>query len=302
MQIDAYTMDPTGTAVLFKTPADNMDPVFTNGPWFLHRTDAPVGSSARTRAACRDREGVPRNCISPAISCGGALVVAGISGSIPWIEGEDLPFGGVYSDLAIGNTIDGNWIRIGAEADIPLPADAGGGTGDTPTAAINCTGDRIAFRTNMALRNGDTNDADLYVFNVISRQLWLIEQPFGTSLFDLQGGSRVAMSSDGLDIVFSTGRGLDSRDTNGFLDVYHFEMPPNPASLEFDFNWVSHNDFVPANSLFLDQLGIGGNGVAGFRTPANNPPPWPANAGGPRGQVYVRERLPKEFVFVSDFE
>lgn len=302
VQVDSYTMDPTGTAVLFSTPADNMDPVFANGPWFLHRTDAPVGSSVRTRAACRDRDGVPQNCQNPALSCGGALVVAGITGSIPWIEGEDVPFGGFYSDIAIGNTIDGNWIRIGAEADNPLPPDDGilSNNGSSP-AAINCTGDRIAFWTNMELRSGDTSDPDLYVFNVISRQLWLIEEPSGTSLFDGQTG-RVAMSSDGLDIVFSTDRALDARDTNGFRDVYHFEMPPNPASLAFDFDWVSHNDFVPANSIFLDQLGIGGNGVAGFRTSANDPPPWPGNAGGIRGQVYAREGLPKEFIFVGGFE
>jgi len=109
-------------------------------------------------------------------------------------------------------------------------------------------------------------------------RLWLIEEPAGTSLFDAQtGGRSVAMSSDGLDIMLSKGRGLDARDTNGFRDVYHFEMPPNPASLAFEFNcefnWASHNDFVPANSVFLDQLGIGGNGVAGFQASANSPPP-----------------------------
>jgi len=297
--VDAWTMDPTGIAVLFRTFADNVDPMFPVGPWFLHRTDAPIGSSVRTRAACRDRTDTPRDCGNPALSCGGAIVAARIGASHPWIEGEDLPFGGIYNEIAIGNTIAGNWVRVGNEADTPFPPGASNGTSSS-NAAINCSGNRIAFWTNMELRNGDTADADLYVFDLLSRQLWLIEQSPGVSLIGAQGFRTISMSSSGLQIAFNTDLALDPADDNTFNDVYAFEMPINPSSLDFDFHWVSNNDGVAPISLFTAQPVAGGKGVVGFRTSATNAP-WSADAGS-LGAVYARSNLPFEIVHADGFE
>ena len=299
LPVNQFTMDPSGVAVMFQTFADNVDPMFPLGPWFLHRIDAPVGSSVRTRAACRDRTDTPRDCGNPALSCGGALVTARINGSHPWIEGEDLPFGGIYNEIAIGNTIDGNWVRVGNEADTPFPPGASNGYSSS-NAVINCSGNRIAFWTNMELRNGDTADDDLYVFDLLSRQLWLIERSPGVSLIGPQAYRTISMSSSGLQIAFNTDLALDPADDNTFNDVYAFEMPINPPSLDFDFRWVSNNQGVAPISLFTAQPVVGGNGVVGFRTSATNAP-WSPDA-GTLGAVYARSNLPFEYITVDGFE
>jgi len=300
--VTGWMMDPTGVAALFVTQATNLDPDALSGDtWYLHRADAPIGSSERTRAACRDRNGVPRRCLTPAISCGGALITARLTGPSPWIEGEDLPFGSNYNEVAIGNTIAGNWIRVGNEADTPFPPGASESFGGREPS-INCSGDRIAFWTNLPIRNGDTNDGDLYVFNVISRQMWLIEESPGVSLASPQGTQGVSIDASGLQIAFTTDKALDPADDNTFNDVYAFEMPPNPSSLNFDFQWVSNNDGVAPISLFTAQPTAGGNGVVGFRTGASNAP-WPVNgAGGTFGQLYARSNLPREYIYVDGFE
>ena len=300
LTVEAFTMDPTGTAVLLRTFADNMDPEFAQGPWFLHRIDAPVGRRVRTRAACRDRDGIPRSCNDPAISCGGAIIAAEIRGAIPWIEGEELGFGGLYNDIAIGNTIAGNWVRLGREADQPLPPNAASSSIRNFNPVINCSGNRIAFWTSMPLRLGDTGDDDLYVFDLLSRQLWLIEQSPGVSLGGVQGYRTVSMSSNGLQIAFNSDLSLDPADDNGFNDVYAFEMPINPPSLDFDFHWVSNNDGVAPISLFTTQPVAGGNGVVGFRTSATNAP-WNPLAGS-LGAIYVRSNLLFEILQADGFE
>jgi hypothetical protein len=60
-----YTLDPSGLAVLFASNADNLDPMYPQPSLtYLHRVDAPVGSSVRTQAACR----TVTACLAPAAS------------------------------------------------------------------------------------------------------------------------------------------------------------------------------------------------------------------------------------------
>lgn len=301
-----FTLDPSGVAVAFSSAATNLDPLAPSGGIFLHRTDAPVGSSVRTRAACRDRDGVPRPvsaCGGFTISCGGAIMAFRGGSFHNWVEGEDLAFGERYRDFFIGNPIAGNWTRVGADADIPLPPDDGDLSNDAGGApSIDCSGTRIAFWTRNELRLGDTNDPDLYVYDLIARRITLIEDPIGTSveppgLAFGQTLNDVSLSSNGNLIAFATQRGIDPNDTNGLSDVYTVEVPRDPIA-PFDIQWVSSALDTPGDSHSYQPYATN-TGVVGFKSPSDNPP-WPAiNLGD--GHVFAKG-VTLEGVFFDGFE
>lgn len=299
-----FTLDPSGIAVAFSSPASNLDPLAPNGGIFLHRTDAPIGSSVRTQAACRDRDGVPRPqsaCGGFTISCGGAIMAFRGGSFHNWVEGEDLDFGESYRDYFIGNPIAGNWVRVGAEAGLPpddgiLNNNAGG------APSIDCSGTRIAFWTRNELRLGDTNDPDLYIYDLIARRITLIEDPIGTSLeppgFAFgQTLNDVSLSSNGNLIAFATQRGIDPSDTNGLSDIYTVEVQRDPAP-PYDIQWVSHALDTPGNSHSWQPYAAN-NGQVAFKSPSDNAP-WPVTNFGD-GHVFARG-VALEGVFFDGFE
>ncbi len=301
---ERYTLDPSGVAVAFMSFATNLDPLAPSGGIFLHRLDAPVGSSVRTRAACRDRDGVPRSdsaCGGFTISCGGAIMAFRGGSFHPWVEGEDLAFGETYTDYFVGNTIAGNWVRIGAEAGLPpddgvLSNNAGG------APSIDCSGSRVAFWTRTELQPGDTDDADLYVYDLIARRITLIEDPVGTSLeppgFAFgQALNEVSLSSNGNLVAFSTQRALDPNDTNGLSDVYTVELSRDPIA-PFDFQWVSHALDVAGDSHAYQPF-ASSTGQVAFRAPSDNPP-WPSPNQG-EGHLFARG-IVLEGIFFDGFE
>jgi len=301
-----FTIDPSGVAVAFSSAATNLDPLAPSGGIFLHRTDAPIGSSVRTQAACRDRDGVPRTisaCGGFTISCGGAIMAFRGGSFHNWIEGEDLAFGERYADYFIGNPIAGNWNRVGAEADVPLPPDDGDLSNDAGGApSIDCSGTRIAFWTRNELRLNDTNDPDLYVFDLVARRITLIEDPIGTSLEPPglafgQTLNDVSLSSNGNLIAFATQRGIDPNDTNGLSDVYTVEVPRDPIA-PFDIQWVS-NALGTAGDSHAWQPYASSTGIVAFKSRSDNAP-WPVTNFGD-GHVFVKGVV-LEGVFANGFE
>jgi len=301
-----FTLDPSGIAVAFSTAASNLDPLAPNGGIFLHRTDAPIGSSVRTQAACRDRDGIPRPlsaCGGFTISCGGAIMAFRGGSVFNWIEGEDLGFGETYRDYFIGNPIAGNWTRVGAEADVPLPPDDGVLNNDAGGApSIDCSGTRIAFWTRNELRLGDTSDPDLYIFDLIARRITLIEDPIGTSLeppgFAFgQTLNDVSISSSGNLVAFATQRAIDPNDTNSLSDVYTVEVARDPIA-PFDIQWVS-NALDTAGDSHAFQPYAANNGMVVFRSLADNSP-WPAINQG-EGHLFAKG-VALEGIFFSGFE
>jgi len=220
-----------------------------------------------------------------------------------WVDGEDLVSGDSYTDYFIGNAIDGNWVRVGAEADVPLPpddGDSGNNAGGAPS--IDCSGTRIAFWTRNELRLGDTEDPDLYVFDLIARRITLIEDPIGTSLeppgFAFgQTSNDVSLSSNGNLIAFATRRGIDPNDTNGLSDVYAVEIGRDPVG-PYDIQWVS-NALDTAGDSHAWQPYAANTGAVGFKSPSDNSP-WPTNNFG-LGHAFAKG-VALEGVFFSDFE
>lgn len=291
-----YTLDPSGLAVLFASNATNLDPTFPQGGLtYLHRVDAPVGSSVRTQAACRDRDGVARPCRSFTLSCGGALMAFAGGSSFDWIEGEDLGFGGIYSDIFIGNTIAGNWVRVSAEVDPPIVPD--GTARHSIAPSINCTGDRLAFISPDPLINGDNNgERDLHIYNLLSGQFFLLQDSPGESF----GANTVSLSTDGSVLAFLTQKNLDPGDNNftGFFDAYAIYLPRDiipPLSAE----WISQSDGAGADATFVAHAG--NLSAIGFQAQTTGPN-WPGNGSpGSSNHLYAQESQSKT-VFKSRFQ
>jgi len=291
-----YTLDPSGLAVLFSSNATNLDPMFTQPALtYLHRVDAPVGSSVRTQAACRDRDGVARPCNRFSLSCGGALTAFAGGASFPWIEGEDLPPGQIYSDIFIGNTIAGNWKRLGAEVDPPIIPDGTARNGIAPS--INCTGDRLAFISLDPLITGDSNgERDLHIYNLLSGQFFLLQNSPGESF----GASTVSLSTDGSVVAFLTPNNIDPDDSNfiAFQDAYAIYLPRDiipPLSAE----WISQSNRSGADSTLM--VYAGNLAAIGFRALTTGPN-WPGNGSpGSSPHLYV-QGSPSARIFNSRFQ
>ncbi len=288
-----FTLDPSGVAVMFRSQGDNLDPMVPVGDRnYLHRLDAVPGSSERTRVACPNASGDPvsgSSCRQWSLSCGGAIMAFVGTGASQFIA-ED---GNVlYNDVFVGNTIDGNYVRLGAEADTPIgPAGAFGHGGP----AINCEGNRVAVLTTYPLTNGDDFDPDLYVYQLISRQNFLIERTPGESLVDnvVPG---LSLSSGGGVVTFLTRLSLNTNDTNALDDAYAVYLPINPQP-PYEVDWVSTFNGVAPDAP-VDNVSAGSTGVIAFSTDADNGP-W--EGASIDGQVYVNS-VPSEIISRLGFE
>jgi hypothetical protein len=238
---------------------------------------------------------VPRPCRQFTLSCGGALTAFAGGSSHPWIEGEDLGFGQIYSDIFIGNTIAGNWKRLGAEVDPPILPD--GTARNSIAPSINCTGDRLAFISRDPLLFGDDNgDDDLHIYNLLSGQFFLLQNSPGETF----GARTVSLSTDGSVVAFLTQENIDPGDTNfqTFLDAYAIYLPRDivpPLSAE----WISQANGSGADNTFF--VYAGNLTAIGFEAQTGGPD-WPGNGSpGASPHLYV-QGSPSVRIFSSRFQ
>lgn len=257
-----YTLDPSGLAVMFGSTATNLDAAWPNPGFavYLHRQDAPIGSSVRTRRACFGTLGQPIACSNYELACGGGAF-AFLSPSNDVAPVTDTR--GVYHGLPIAGFNE------------LVSEDLAGVSNRIPgEPSINCAGNRIAFATTAGLfADDDAGDWDLYVVDLHGPKVRIRHQ--GASVFPATP-SAARLSSSGSVVAFETTVAIDPGDSNNDFDTYYLEIDRDYVPLQAAPMLASEVDGTVGNRS-ATAVSPADNGGIGFNSRANNAP-WPASA------------------------